>query len=210
MARPRSNLLQISAVVCFVAGCSSRPAAIEPAYIDPGSASAQAMEQYDKNGDGALDEAELAAVPGIEKHKEKYDSDGDGRVSEKEIAGRLEVIEDQAVGIRSLRVVVQLDRRPLRGATVRFVPESYLGDALKVATGVTDTRGGTKVSVKMEDLPEALKQARMGGIFAGTYRIEVTHAKIDVPSKYNVKTTLGEEIARDTVGERVVLELTTK
>ena len=62
----------------------------------------------------------------------------------------------------------------------------------------------------MEELPEDLKTARMGGIYGGSYKIEVTHPKIKLPSRYNSNTTLGEEIARDTVRERVVLKLEKK
>ncbi len=157
-----------------------------------------------------LSDEELAAVPAIKKYKQLYDQDGDGAVSQQEIADRIDLWKDQGVGIRSLNVLVLLAGRPLPGASVRFVPEPYLGDGPKVALGHCDQNGATKVTVAMEDLPEALRTARMGGIFGGSYKIEVTHPKIKLPSRYNSQTTLGEEIARDTVRERVMLKLEKK
>jgi hypothetical protein len=207
-----SRVIRIGGMVMAlgVSSCSSRPAAIQPVAISPGEASAKAIDLYDKNGDGLLSEDELTSVPALKKYKQLYDQDGDGAVSQREIADRIDQWEEQGVGIRSLNILVLLADRPLPGATVRFVPEPYLGDGPKVATGQCDRNGATKVTVAMEDLPEALRTARLRGIFGGSYKIEVTHPKIKLPSCYNTNTILGEEIARDTVRERVVLKLEKK
>ena len=47
----------------------------------------------------------------------------------------------------------------------------------------------------------------MRGVYGGTYKIEITHPNVQVPAKYNTSTTLGEEVARDTLGDRLVLKL---
>lgn len=191
-------------------GCSSGPTAIEPVDINASSAAAEAIIQYDQNDDGLLDEAELADVPGVLKYKEKYDSDEDGSISSDEIAARISGWSGKGVGFRTLSCEVLLDNRPLEGATVRFVPEAYLGDGPKEATGKTDSSGHAKVSVALEHIPEDLRTARMRGLFGGTYRIEVEHPQKKLPARYVNGTALGEEIARDTLGDKVVLELSSK
>ena len=168
------------------------------------------MAAYDANGDGALDDVELAAVPGILMHKDKYDLDGDGRVSRQEIADRIALWRSQAMGITSIDVIVKLDKRPLAGAEISFVPEEYLGPGPKVATGVTDARGYAKMGVALEELPEALRTARLRGVFGGVYKIEVRHPQRSLPERYNASTQLGDEIARDTLRERITLELTSQ
>jgi len=188
-------------------GCSSQPAGIEPIRFNARTASAQAIELYDRDGDGMLNDEELASVPGILKYKDKYDTDGDGMVSRQEIADRINSWSDNGVGFRTLKAVVLLDKRPLSGATVRFVPEPYLGDAPKVATGTTDGSGTARISVDVEHIPEDLRAARMRGMFAGTYKIEVTHPSRNLPERYTTGQALGEEVARDTFGDRVELEL---
>lgn len=199
-----------SAILVVIVGCSKHPARIHPVDIDAKSASANAIDQYDKNGDGLLDNDEMTAVPGILKYKDKYDTDGDGMVSREEIANRISRWKKLGLGVVSLNVVVRLAGRPLPGASVRFVPEVYLGAGPRIATGECNQIGETKVSVANSELPKVLQAARLGGIYGGTYKIEVTHPQVTIPEKYNTATTLGEEVARDTVRERLVLELKKK
>lgn len=203
-----SNKLLLACATCILAvGCSSQPQAIEPVSIDAEAASSQAMELYDSDGDRRLSEGELAAVPGILENLDKYDSDGDGVVSENEISERIELWEEQAMGLRALSVIVLMGGKPLQGAEITFVPESYLGDGPKTAKGTTNQQGFTKVSVAREDLPPDLHSTRIRGIYGGTYRIEVTHPDIAIASKYNTNSILGAEIARDTLGDELVLRV---
>ena len=198
------------ATLLLLGGCNSNPAAIEPIDVDPTKASGEAMRLYDANGDDALDDAELASVPGILRYKDKYDANQDGIVSRQEIADRIGGWSEKGVGFRTLDVTVLLDKRPLPGAIVRFVPEPYLGEAPKVGTAETDGAGHAKMSIAVEHIPEDLRTARMRGMFGGTYRIEVTHPGKSIPERYRNGTALGDEIARDTIGDRIVLNLSSK
>jgi hypothetical protein len=201
------RLVLALAGVALVGGCSSRPASLESVAIDGASAADGAIAHADANGDQALDDAELAKIPGMLKQKEKYDLDGNGLVSKQEIHDRINLWATQGLGVKTLGVEVTLDGRPLPDAKVTFVPEPFLGEGPKVAAGVTDANGMTKVSVANEDLPEQLQQARLRGLYGGIYRIEVTHPQRAIPSRYNTATTLGEEIARDAAPDRVKLDL---
>ncbi len=190
-----------------IAGCSSGPRAIAPVDIDADQAAERAIEMYDKDGDGTLNASELSEIPGIQKHLDKYDLDADGIVSADEITGRIELWEEQAMGIRTLEVQVIMENRPLGGANVRFVPEAFLGDGPKIASGTTDSKGFAKISVAADELPEDLRKARMRGIFGGIYKIEITHPNLNVPARFNTATTLGEEVARDTTDDWLVFKL---
>ena len=202
----RSRVLTLTAIALGV-GCNSRPSTLDAVSIDAASAADGAIAQADANGDQSLDDAELAKIPGMLKQKEKYDVDGNGVVSKQEIADRINLWASQGLGVKTLAVEVTLDGRPLPEATVTFVPEPFLGEGPKPATGVTDVNGATKVSVANEHLPEQLQQARLRGLYGGIYRIEVTHPQRTIPAKYNTATTLGEEIARDAAPDRVKLQL---
>jgi hypothetical protein len=155
------------------------------------------MEMYDKDGDGAIAGAELDAVPGIKKHVKRYDTSGDGSVSGDEIQARLQALIDEKTALLGATFIVQLDGQPLEGATVELVPESYLGENVKPATGTTSTGGLARLSHADEFLPKTANGRPIQGVFAGTYKLKVTHPSRNIPGKYNSATEIGEEIAFD-------------
>ena len=187
----RSHLLALGAVCIGIIGCSSKPSALKPPVLDPESAAKEAMSLYDQDGDGRLSAEELKACPGIQSSLEIYDQDGDESVSEAELAARLKRFVDHNVALSRVSATVRLDQKPLGGATVRFVPEAYLGDETKEAVGITRKGGSASIAVPDEDLPENQKGIR--GVNSGTYRVEITHPEIEIPAKYNTETTLGYE-----------------
>ena len=196
--------------LCHIAGCSSRPAAVRPVEINASAAAAEAVNLYDRDGSRTLDDGELAAVPGMAKYKQLYDTDQDKTVSAEEIEARFRTWKDQALGLRELLVVVTLDGKPLADATVRFIPEPYLGPNVKAATGETDHQGVASVSVSLDDLPERFRRLQVRAIMGGTYKVEVTHPTRELPSKYNRETILGEEVALDTVRAMATVELSSR
>ncbi|RIK70001.1 MAG: hypothetical protein DCC67_20970 [Planctomycetota bacterium] len=203
-------LAVVAGALPLCGGCSSRPATIAPVDVDPDEASRLALEQYDKDDDGLLRDSELAAVPGIAKYKKLYDQDADGAVSAEEIAARLELWSEQGLGFRPLNLVLTVDGRPLPGATVTFVPEPYLGPNVKRAAGTTDASGMASMSVAVEDMPADLKDLPIEGVMGGTFKVEVTHPTAKLPARFNTETTLGEEVAFDTIRERATVSISTK
>ena len=181
----------ISLLILVVVGCSGGPAALEAPDLDPADAAQGAIALYDKDGDGKLSSEELQACPGILVSLELYDQDGDGFVSQEEIAQRLQKYVDGKVTLARVSARVSLNKKPLADATVRFIPESYLGEAIKPASGVTRKRGSATMAVAKEDLPEEMHGIL--GIHPGTYRVEITDPDGKVPAKYNTETTLGYE-----------------
>ena len=159
--------------------------------IDPADASAQAIELYDSDHDGALSTAELAACPGILGHLSLYDLDGDGSVSPQELEARFRDFRSKRIGLTSLRVRLRMNGRPLPGAKVKLIPEPYLGDEVKAASGRTSGRGIARMDIHDDDSPSDEKG--MVGVHFGTYKVEVTHTTVQIPAKYNTQTTLGYE-----------------
>lgn len=175
----------------LLAGCSGGPAPLELPDLDPAAAAEAAMDLYDNDGDKKLSSKELAACPGLLASIQAYDLDSDESISQEEIATRLEKLMEQAAVLSRLTVTLTLNKKPLPDATIRFVPEPYLGEAIKPATGKTLKRGVASMAVADEELPEEQKGIR--GIHPGTYRVEITHPSVEIPAKYNTESTLGYE-----------------
>jgi hypothetical protein len=128
-------------------------------HIDPADASQEAIATYDKNGDGRLSREELAACPGILQHLSTYDTDGDGSVSASEVESEIRRLRTGGVGLTKLSITVRYNNRPLEGATVKIVPEEYLGGEVLAATGVTNPRG-----IAVMDLPDDVSPASDRGL----------------------------------------------
>lgn len=173
----------------LLVGCSGSGGPAGP-QLSPGGAASQALAEYDTNKDGALDAKELDQCPALKAAlKRGLDKDNDGKATADEIKERLSIFQDEGM-IGTLVVEVQLDGRPLGGATVTLTPETFLGPSFKPATGTTDASG--TVAPQAEGLGP-------GAIPYGFYRVEVSKqgagGKELVPARYNTNTTLGREFA---------------
>jgi hypothetical protein len=176
-----------SALLCGCGG--SGPAAVRQISVDASEASAAAMEQYDKNGDGAIDQTELAACPPLAIAIAELDADKDSKLSANEIAARIEKLYGSGSALATFNGTVALGGRPLAGAQVRFVPLSFLGEGVPAAQGVTDESGEVRPALGDADLPENLKGQPL--IRPGLYLVEVTHPERQIPARYNSATELG-------------------
>jgi hypothetical protein len=84
---------------------------------------------------------------------------------------------------------VTLDGRPLSGATVRLRPIEMLGDTLPPAEGKTDNAGTAHLTVATERIPEEFRHQPL--MYPGLYRVETTHPRAKLPSRFNTATELG-------------------
>jgi hypothetical protein len=179
--------LAIALTILATSGCwgggSSR---VVPQSI-AADAAQKAMELYDTNHDGFLDEKELEKVPGLAAAKKQVDTNQDHKISAEEIAARIESWQQSKMGRIVLTCVVTHNGRPLPGATVTLVPESFLGDQLTSGSGVTDSRGRAFIA----------ESANPPGLSPGFYRVQVTKAGEKIPAKYNTETILGQEIGSE-------------
>lgn len=203
-----SRLAVVGAGLCVWSGCSYQPAAVRPVEIDAAAAGNAAIKAHDNDGNGELSTEELAGIPAILKYRGLYDGDQNGSVSAAEIAARVRKWEADQLGMRELSAIVTLDGAPLAGAMVKFVPEPYLGANVKPASGETDQFGIAAIEMSAEDTPERFRKTNIRGVTGGTFKVEVTHPKKNIPPKFNTQTTLGEEVAVDTVKSSASIELT--
>jgi hypothetical protein len=201
--------LPVSLGVALLAGCSGRPAAIAMLDIDPETAASQAIETYDADADSKLSDQELRSVPGIFKWKQLYDLDSDNFITESEIAQRLQKWDSDKMGFRSISANVKRNGRPVANVRVVLTPEPYLGEAVKPASGTTNSHGYASLSVTPDDLPEAIKQRgiHVSGVYPGTYKITLSHPQAKLPDHDHQQVALGDEIARDTVDTSIDIVL---
>lgn len=184
----RRLLSMIAAGVVIVVesgGCSGRPARVVAPRIDPAAITAAVFDKADSDGDGRLVGSELATVPAIAAAASHLDSDGDKAVSREELLGWLTAVRDSRVAITAFETLVTQRGKPLVGATVRFVPEAFMGPGVRSAEGVTGDDGAAVVTIP---------DAKYPGVNCGFYRVEITGTGNDgrpLPARVNTDTTLG-------------------
>lgn len=185
----RCPLFSIVAVALI--GCSTGPARFEAPDVDAADAGVKAMELYNTNRDGMLDEEELRQCPAILAKLALWDADGNGSVDQQEVEKHVAALFKNGTGGTKLRCGVTYKGKPLNGATITLEPETFLGENVQTATGVTDGSGGTQLGIPPEFAPEHLR--RIKTVHYGVFKVRVTHPTISIPEKYNVKTELGYE-----------------
>lgn len=195
LARRGLALLGIAALAVW--GCDRAPSRLQPLGIAP-DAARKALQLYDADGDGFLEGAELDKVPGLKAAMKQVDTNHDGKISAEEIDARIASWKQSQIGRLSVACKVTRRGKPLGGATVTFVPESFLGDELQPASGTTDQFGTTSLATAE---PEMLP-----GVSPGFYRVEITKSGDAVPARYNTDTVLGQEVALDAEGLQGVLQ----
>ncbi len=179
--------------LCIFLGCQRGPVRVSMPEFDPDSVAAQALANLDTDGDALLSEQELQAAPGLLASIPEFDQNGDRNLTFAEIADRLAQWRRDKAGLLPFRCEVTWKGKPLKDANIRLVAESFFDGAIPDASGVSDFAGSAELSCNPEDLPEALKSVR--AIRPGIYRIEITHPSVDLPAKYNSKTTLGKSVS---------------
>jgi hypothetical protein len=189
---------QMGVAICLAAGCSSRPGAIRPPNVDASSAASQAIELYDRDGDGILSKSEWSASSALSAVAPSYDKSGDGNLNVDEIRDGIGIWKQSGVGARMVPVSVRWNGRPLAGATVRLVPAPFLAGAVKPASGETGAGGAGQLSLTPDDMPENAPKVPL--MQPGLYSVEITHPSTKLPPKYNTQTTLGIEITSGNPG----------
>lgn len=200
-SRHRIAIGLAAAALLPLGSCSRLPARIPMPELDPTEAAARAIEQYDQDGDGQLSDVEYSASPALSAARGQIDRDPqDGVLSQEEIAARLQSWLDRKSALHVLPVKVTWRGEGLQGATVRFIPEEFLGNAFRPAEAVTDHYGVANMVHAPEDRPDPEFPQ---GVRVGLYRVEIrkeANGEEMVPPKYNEETTLGQEVAADAAG----------
>ncbi len=178
--------------LAFFAGCSNRPSAVELPSVDASDVATYAMEHYDANQDGALNESEMSSCPPLASALASYDADNNGQLSAQEIEDRIDRLYGPSAALISVECTITLSGRPLRGATVKFRPVEMLESSIKPAQGSTNDSGVARIALSAEELPKDLQDASL--MHPGLYHVEVNHPTVALPARYNTTTELGFEV----------------
>jgi len=186
--RNTSRILALLFVVAVAleAGCSNSPGRVETPEWDPASFSAKAVADLDANGDARLNGDELAKAPGLAAGAKLIDQDGDGALSGEELTRRFELYAQHKVGLSARQLRLMYRGRPLAGADVKLLPETFLEGVIEPASGQTDPEGFVAPDAGVDGLP---------GMRGGYYRVQVTSSRVPLPAKFNTETALGVEVS---------------
>lgn len=187
--------MSVLLVASCVVGCGAGKSQVDSPKLDPTGTTERVFKEFDKNSDGKLAKDELQTCPGLLSSVERFDDDKDGAISKSEFQAKLTDIERQGASLVTFNCVVQRGGVALQGATVKFVPESFLADFVKPASGVTGQDGLVVPSIPDEDLPAEFR-GKVRGVPCGIFRVEVTHPSIAIPAKFNTQTTIGRLVSR--------------
>jgi hypothetical protein len=197
MLHPRPRVVLLPSILALLAtafsGCDGRPARISPPKVKPAVAAAAAMSLYDVNQDGAISGDELDKCPSLRTIAK------DGKVTADMIASYFDRWQKAMVGRVNVSVIIQHNGRPLPKASVKLVPEKFMGAGITLGTGMTNEFGGAGVSVPTAD------PSVPTGMTPGFYRLEVAKDGESIPAKYNTETTLGLAILGDVVDRPFIL-----
>lgn len=172
--------------VLLIFGCGpARPARVIPPSLDPAAVAAAAIAAADTDGDSAVDAEEIRTVPALAAALKQLDTDGDGKLTVAELRSWLETVQKSRVAITSFTATVSHKGKPLADATVRLIPEPFMGDGMQRGEAVTDAAGNAVPTIRDSKYP---------GVNCGLYRVEIEGTGVDgklLPARYNTESTLG-------------------
>jgi hypothetical protein len=176
----------------LMAGCSDQPKPPPRFHLDPQQAAQAAMDLYDKNGDGTLDAQELKASPPLVellKNLQKWEPGHPESLTRDDLAARFKAWNEDTSTLFNVTPTVNLDGKPIEGATVTYDPEPFLGPSFHAHEGTTNAAGLALLKPELSGFP---------GIYVGLYRVSISkmvNGKEMIPAKYNANTELGREVA---------------
>ena len=191
---PKAPIKMLVLGLIVALGCTRGPSRLQPPSINASSAGSEAIAMYDADKDGKISGPELDKCPALKAAMAQIDKTGEGAITANMITERIKAWQNSKLGRTSLSCTVLHNGRPLSDAEVRFVPEKFLGENVKIAQGKTYQSGVAMISVETTDRSDS------PGIGPGLYRVEITKAGKNIPAKYNTETTLGQEVALDANG----------
>lgn len=165
-------------------GCSGKPSRVDVPDFNPDEIGAQAIEQYDKDGDGKLSVEECQVVKSLGEALSRLDADGDGNLSSAEIAARIAFYHDFKAALVPAYCTVKQKGRPVADAKVTYEPEDFMGPYAIPAYGLTGSGGSTMISIDEEHRQSPAHR----GAQPGFYRIRITLANGNEVTDLNAGT----------------------
>ena len=182
----------ILSLAILVLGCGGGPPAPVVPKIDPAASATAAMDEYDTNKDGFIDQAELKSAPSLKDAEKVIDSNSDGKLSRDEIEQRLNKYSAQGMALMSFSCSVTMNGAKKAEIEVEMVPEKFMLGSIKMGKGKTDSNG--MVRFKQEE-------QEFEGVAPGFYKIKlIKDGSLSLPARFNENTAIGKEIALDRMG----------
>jgi hypothetical protein len=179
----------IVATVVF-SGCQKQTTQ-EMTAFEPAIAAKLAFERYDQNKDGKLSAQEMKECPPLMEGAKRADTNRDGVLTAEEFQKRLNAAHAQP-SLHLFQVRVTSSEKPLRDASITFVPEPFLGERLQSYSGTTTADG---LCALEGDNKKTL------GVANGYYRVKI------VQSEQGIDSLRGCEIAADTTRDIIHIAL---
>jgi hypothetical protein len=187
MSRYLSCTAVLSIAVCLasalIVGCDRGAARVYAPKISS-TAAKDAVEQY--GADGKINKEQLAKCPSLAELANEQ-----GVVTAESIQARLDMWKAGKLGRVVWDCAVTHNNKPLAGATVKFVPEKFLGPNFPTSVGKTNEQGVAYMAVPEQTPP---------GVPLGFYKVEITKEGENIPAKYNTETILGQFIKGGSIG----------
>ncbi len=177
-------------LISLMLGCG--PSAPVVPKINAAASASAAMDEYDTNKDGFIDQAELKSAPSLKDAEKVIDSNSDGKLSRDEIEQRLNKYSTQGMALMSFSCSVTMNGAKKAGIEVEMVPEKFMLGSIKMGKGKTDANG--MVRFKQEE-------QEFEGVAPGFYKIKlIKDGSLSLPARFNANTAIGKEIALDRMG----------
>jgi hypothetical protein len=185
----------------LLAGCGGKNASLSAPSYDPSGMAQAAVSQYDKNGNGSLEGAELDAVPSLKFALAAIDKNKDKAISRDELTTRFEAYKAADVGALGVSCTVKLNSNILVGAVVTFVPEDCMKGTVTGGSGTSRDDGAVEIK----------GDGGVPGLSYGLYKITVSKKNAggteELPARYHAQTILGREVFADARGGSPTIEL---
>lgn len=175
----------------MLVGCSGKPGRLSSPDVNASAAAARAVAEFDKNGDGVLQQDEMQACPALVYAADAYDADKNGDLTSDEVKEGVNRWAATRTGAMMLPFRVSLDGRPVPDAEVKLIPVSFLADSIKPNVGKADASGSGMLGLAPEDRPSNAPPTPLAT--PGLYRVEITDPSGKVPAQFNTESTLGIE-----------------
>jgi hypothetical protein len=192
-------------IFCLCAvGCSGShgPLAVTP--YDPDAMADAAMAQFDHNGNGKIDGAELDRCLALKLSLAAIDSNKDKGISLDELKERFRAYQSAGVGLVAVGCTVKLNGAPIEGAVVTFIPEDCMLGRVKGGSGTTDADGSAEI----------LGEGGTPGLAYGLYKVTVAPrpegTSDEIPARYRTPSELGREVYPDARGGFPSIEINLK
>jgi len=174
-------------VMMAATGCG--PTRVAAPTYDPDGMAKAAMVEYDSNNDGKLDAGELVRCPALLRAFPQIVTDKRPYMTEEDLAERFRLMQESRAGLIGTRCMVTRDGKGVSGVTVTFIPEEFMGNAIKRGSGISDADGRVELAIEGE---------RVKGLNPGYYRIEASlkdeSGNETLPANVNKDSKLGQEI----------------